>query len=142
VSILEVVEVERFVQGSDLQWLGRKIKDRKAIARAFVAKAVLGYPTTRALIEALASTRNLRDICGFPSANVTVVKEGTTSGGKVLVLKRQVGSFPSEATFSRAFSAFAAGDLGENVHKALVKEHLSEELLGHVSSRLDGDPRA
>jgi len=133
VAILEVIEIERYVQGSEFQWMGRKIKDRKAIARAFVAKAVFGYPTTRALIEALASTRNLRDICGFPCANVTVVKEGTTSGGKVLMLKRRVGSFPSEATFSRAFATFAAGDLGESVHKALVKEHVGEELLGHVS---------
>ncbi|GFP40557.1 hypothetical protein HKBW3S47_02254, partial [Candidatus Hakubella thermalkaliphila] len=39
--------------------------DRFSIARAFVAKAVYNYPTTGALIEAIHTMPNLRNICGF-----------------------------------------------------------------------------
>jgi hypothetical protein len=39
---------------------------------------------------------------------------------------------PSEATFSRAFDEFAAGRLAERVHEALIKEHLGNELIGHL----------
>lgn len=133
VSVLEVVKVERYVHGADMQWLGRKLKDRQAIARAFVAKAVFGFPTTRALIEALSSTRNLRDICGFSAGNMTVVREAMTGDGRSIKLTKRVGTFPAEATFSRAFAEFAAGDLGEIVHKALVKDYVGEELRGHIS---------
>ena len=34
-------------------WRGRPLKDRGALARAFLAKAVLDVPTTRALVERL-----------------------------------------------------------------------------------------
>ena len=41
VSILELVQVERFVpKSSDTQWLGRKLRERESIARSFVAKSV------------------------------------------------------------------------------------------------------
>jgi len=59
----------------------------------------------------LHSTPNLRFICGFA--------------------KRK--DVPSEATFSRAFGEFAKAGLGIAIHDALVKEHLSTELIGHVS---------
>ena len=39
----------------------------------------------------------------------------------------------SEPTFSRAFAECAEADLGTLVHDALVKEHMSAELIGHVS---------
>jgi len=35
--------------------------------------------------------------------------------------------------FSRAFATFAAGNLGNVVHDALVAEYLSHELVGHIS---------
>ncbi len=45
VSILELVQVERFVpKSSDTQWLDRKLCERESIARSFVAKSVYGYP--------------------------------------------------------------------------------------------------
>ena len=50
VVVLEVARIEAFVQ----MWpglLGRPPADRHAIARAFVAKAVLGLPQTNMLIE-------------------------------------------------------------------------------------------
>lgn len=54
ISILELVQIERFVpRSASTQRLGRKLSDRESIARSFVAKAVYGYPFTRSLIEAL-----------------------------------------------------------------------------------------
>ena len=58
VSILELVEIERFIpKSSDTQWLGRKLCERESIARSFVTKSVYGYATPRALIEALETTQ-------------------------------------------------------------------------------------
>lgn len=112
VKILELVQVEKFVPNSaNRQWMGRPIKEREAIARAFIAKAVCKYQHTSSLRHELRSTPNLRFICGFA--------------------KRK--DVPSESTFSRAFSEFAKAGLGVKVHDALVKEHLSTELIGHVS---------
>ena len=112
VKILELVQIEQHVPVSRRrQWLGRPIKEREAIARAFVAKALLRYQHTRSLRNALLSTPNLRIICGFS--------------------KRQ--EVPSESTFSRAFAEYARVGLGTVVHDSLVKEHLETELIGHIS---------
>jgi hypothetical protein len=40
---------------------GRPPEDRRALARAFVAKAMLGVPTTNALIERLAVDKSLQN---------------------------------------------------------------------------------
>lgn len=112
VQILELVQIERHVPVSaSRQWLGRPIKEREALARAFVAKALLRYQHTSSLRNALLSSPNLRMICGFG--------------------KRQ--EVPSESTFSRAFAEYARAGLGTIVHDALVKEHLGTELIGHIS---------
>ena len=112
VSILELVQVERFVpKSSDTQWFGRKLCERESIARSFVAKSVYGYPFTSALIEALKTTPSLRKICGF----------------------EKVSDVPSDSTFSRAFGEFADSGLGERVHEALVERSLKTELVGHIS---------
>ena len=112
VKILELIQIEKHVPNSSCrQWLGRPIKEREAIARAFVAKAVQKYQHTSSLRHELRSTPNLRVICGFARRK----------------------DVPSESTFSRAFAEFANAGLGTVVHDALVKEHLSTELIGHVS---------
>ncbi len=112
VSILEIVQVEKYVFSSATSHgRGRKPLDRQAMARAFVAKTLYRLPTTIDLIRALKATRNLRRICGFIS----------------------IAEIPSESTFSRAFSEFAAGELGKQAHDSLVKEYLSDELIGHIS---------
>ncbi|OGW62015.1 MAG: hypothetical protein A2Y48_07910 [Nitrospirae bacterium RIFCSPLOW2_12_42_9] len=144
IMILEMVEIERYVNSPEYQWMGRKLKDRYAIARAFVAKSVYNYGTTRALVEALHTMPNLRRICGFGGVNFTVTHEGSTINGKALKVIKKKGQFPSEATFSRAFSEFAGSGLGDRVHEALVKEHLSEELVGHISrdsTAIEGNER-
>jgi hypothetical protein len=112
VKILELVQIEKHIPVSaKRQWLGRPLQEREAISRAFVAKSVLRYQHTSSLRNELLSTPNLRMICGFT--------------------KRQ--DVPSESTFSRAFSECASADLGTLVHDALVEEHMSAELIGHVS---------
>lgn len=107
---LEWVRIEEFVQSS---WCGegRPPHERSWLANAFVAKSVLNVVTTRGLIERLMIDRALRRICGFP------------------LCKR----LPSESTFSRAFDEFAEGCLSARVHEALIKEHLGNELIGHIS---------
>ena len=112
VKILELVQIEKYVPVSaKQQWLGRPLQEREAIARAFVAKSVLRYQHTSSLRNELLSTPNLRMICGFTT--------------------RQ--DVPSESTFSRVFAECASADLGTLVHDALVEEHMSAELIGHVS---------
>ena len=50
VTTLDVIGLEAFVPEPPRE-PGRPPEDRRALARAFVAKAVLGVPTTSALIE-------------------------------------------------------------------------------------------
>ena len=63
VAVLEVVRIEQFLPRL-LGHVGRPPKDRVALARAFVAKAVFNMPTTRALIERVESDISVRRICG------------------------------------------------------------------------------
>ena len=112
VNILEMVQVEIHIpKSASRQWLGRKLRERGAIARSFVAKAVYNHPFTRTTIDALRGTPNLRHICGF----------------------ERVSDIPSESTFSRAFAEFAESGLGDKVHEALVRHSLQDELVGHIS---------
>ena len=64
VAILGIVRVESFVPDAG-GGVGRPPKSRKALARAFVAKAVYNFALTRDLLEALANDTNLRRICGL-----------------------------------------------------------------------------
>lgn len=110
IYVLEWVRIEEFTESS---WcgVGRPPHERAWLANAFVAKTVLGLTTTVGLIERLTVDRALRRICGFSPCK----------------------KLPSEATFSRAFEEFAEGRLAERVHEALIKEHLGDELIGHIS---------
>ena len=51
-AVFASIPLERFVP-IGRGWIGRPVKDRHAIACAFVAKAVLNLSTTRQLIERL-----------------------------------------------------------------------------------------
>ncbi|HPS79461.1 MAG TPA: transposase, partial [Thermoanaerobaculaceae bacterium] len=111
VKMLELIRIEAFITRVGGRWPGRPEKDRRPLARAFVAKAVYGFPTTRAALEALATTANLRHLCGW----------------------ERRGEVPSEASFSRAFAALAASELPQRVHAALINTYQQPRLVGHVS---------
>ncbi len=110
VRVVELVRVEEWLPYSR-GWRGRPLKDRAALARAFLAKAVLDVPTTRGLVERLRTEPTLRRLCGWEAA----------------------GGVPSEATFSRAFAEFAASDLPGRLHEALLDRTLEGHLAGQVS---------
>ena len=110
VHTLEWVRIEEFVKSS-CGGCGRPELDRGMLANAFVAKAVLGLPSTVGLIERLAIDRALRRICGFPMWR----------------------KLPDESTFSRAFAEFAEAGLAERTHAALVRWTLGARLIGHIS---------
>ena len=111
IIVLDTIGLAAYVPGPPRHGRGRKPEDRRALARAFVAKAVLGLPTTAVVIERLAIDKSLRRICGWESA-------------------REV---PSEATFSRAFAEFAASELPDQMHEALVKRTLADRIVGCVA---------
>ena len=110
VAVLEMVPLARFVPCAR-GWIGRPSKDRLAIASAFVAKAVYGFATTRALLDALAHDPQLRKICGWT----------------------EPWQVPHEATFSRAFAEFACMELPQFVHEALIRETQQGRLIGHIA---------
>jgi Transposase DDE domain/Transposase domain (DUF772) len=110
VTTLELAGVEAFMQG----WRGlpgRPPCDRAALARAFIAKAVLGLPMTAMLIERLTVDKQLRRLCGW----------------------EHPGELPSEATFSRAFAEFARSALPCRLHEALIKRGYEDRLVGHLA---------
>ena len=110
IQILEIVRIEQFIPNF-AALPGRPQKDRDALARAFVAKAVYDIPTTRALMDRLYSDVALRRICGW----------------------ERVAMLPSESLFSRAFAEFAVSRLPERVHEALIKKTHQDRLVGHIS---------
>lgn len=111
VAILEIVRIEEHVPSQFVKRIGRPPLDRRALARAFVVKAFCDLPKTTMLLELLRTDATLLAICGW----------------------RDLSELPDESTFSRAFAQFATSQLCDRVHAALVKEHLSEHLIGHIS---------
>ena len=110
IVVLDSIGLESFVRALP-DGPGRPRDDRRAIARGFVAKAVLGVPTTRALVERLQVDGSLRRICGW----------------------ERRAEVPSEATFSRAFGEFANDGLPERMHEALVKRAFGDRIVGVVA---------
>jgi hypothetical protein len=110
IVVLDIARIEAFVAvWSGLP--GRPPADRQTLARAFVAKAVLGLPQTNQLIDRLIADKTLRRLCGWETR----------------------GQIPSESTFSRAFAEFAASALPARVHEALIKTTHAERLVGHIA---------
>jgi hypothetical protein len=110
VIVLDMAPVGSFVQ----MWAGlpgRPPEDRYALARAFIAKAVLDLATTSGLIERLAIDGVLRRLCGWERAS----------------------QVPSESTFSRAFAEFAHSRLPALVHEALIKKVYKDSIVGHIA---------
>ncbi len=93
------------------------------MCKAFIAKAVWDFATTRDLIDlpapralarqagAIRHRPALRRLCGWES----------------------LGEVPSEATFSRAFDAFARDGRPQQIHEATIKAYYGAKIAGHVS---------
>ena len=62
VTTLELIRIEEMVRVPQY-WKGQSPKNRKKIARAFIAKAIYNIDTTRALIDRLKISPSLRRIC-------------------------------------------------------------------------------
>jgi transposase len=103
--------MEKEMAAYERKHMGRPPAERMAIAKAFIAKAVYGMPTTEGLIAYLNASPTLRRLCGWES----------------------VGALPSEPTFSRVFKVFAESKLPGRIHKAMVKKAYARKLVGHIS---------
>lgn len=110
-EVISLTDLGRFTRR--YEWCGNGCPPcpRVWLAHAFIAKSVYQFPTTGALIDALKFRPLLRQLCGWDSA----------------------GEVPSEPAFSRAFAAFAADQLAQQVHEHMVKTHAGPKLVGHVS---------
>lgn len=110
VETLEITRVEEILPPT-YRVPGRPLKDRAAVARAFLAKSVYGLTTTRSLLDRLENEEKLRRICGWEK-------------------RRDV---PSESVFSRAFAEFAKMELPTRAHEVLVRKTCSDRIVGHIS---------
>jgi hypothetical protein len=109
-AILELIRIEDFIACTRFNF-GRPLKDRRLIARAFVAKIFLKFPYTKHFVKQLANDDQLKAICGWD----------------------RFAKIPSESVFSRAFAAFADTGLPETVHKALITKAYEGLTVGHVT---------
>lgn len=123
VAVCDLCRPQDFM--AEYRWLGNGCppRDRLALCKAFIAKAVWDFATTRDLIDAVRHRPALRRLCGWET----------------------LGEVPSEATFSRSFAAFAQHELPQRIHEATVKQHCEGKLVGHVSrdaTAIDGREKA
>jgi hypothetical protein len=81
------------------------------LATAFVAKAILNLPTTRDLIDRLRVDQALHQFCGW----------------------RSPLAIPHESKFSRAFAEFAASELPQQLHAAVIEATQRPRLIGHIA---------
>ena len=109
VQTLEVIRIEQWIPRC-FRVPGRPRKDRAALARAFVAKAVYDMPTTRVLLDRLVTDVALRRICGW----------------------ERKSEVPSESVFSRAFAEFSDTQLPQRTHAALIRNTHHDRLVGHL----------
>ena len=90
IEVLEIAQIDVHISYVGVV-PGRPMKNRCAIARAYIAKAVYNMPTTEILKDRLKSDIRLRRLCGW----------------------ERVNEIPSQSTFSRAFAEFADSQLAE-----------------------------
>jgi hypothetical protein len=109
-ATMAMVPLERFLSSRRAS-TGRPPKDRAALVTAFIAKAILNLPTTRALMSRLCVDEALRQFCGWSTAQ----------------------SVPDEAKFSRAFAEFAISELPQQLHAAVIASTQAQRLIGHIA---------
>ena len=101
IKILDFAEIEKNICTTSKT---NPPKDREQIARAFIAKSVYNFQTTRDLIDRLHIDRTLRILCGWRYSN----------------------EIPSESKFSRTFKELSDLKIAEKTHEQFVKEYLSQ----------------
>ena len=101
IKVLDFAEIEKNICSTSRT---NTPKDREQIARAFIAKSVYNFQTTRDLIDRLHIDRTLRVLCGWRYSN----------------------DIPSESKFSRAFKELSDLKIAEKTHEQFVKEYLSQ----------------
>jgi len=111
VRVVSLIDIGPWMSPFRWKLNGRKPEDRQSIIKAFIAKSLWNFPTTRALLDYLESSPSLRRLCGWD----------------------RVADIPSESTFSRAFADFAVGQLPQQLHAAMIKTYLGPKLIGHIS---------
>lgn len=108
-KVLDFAEIENFVCTIHIT---NSPKDREEMARAFVAKQVYNFQTTRELIDRLKIDRTLRLLCGW----------------------RHQNKIPSESKFSRVFDEFSTQRLSAKAHDVFIENYLSEIIFFYNSS--------
>jgi len=103
IKILDFAEIEKNICTTSKT---NPPRDREQIARAFIAKSVYNFQTTRDLIDRLHVDKTLRILCGWRHSN----------------------NIPSESKFSRAFKELSDLKIAEKTHEQFVKEYLSEKV--------------
>ena len=110
VAVLGLIQIDVQV-GAWSSGVGRPARHRRAMACSFVAKAVYNMNSTRELLDRLQSDASLRRICGWESQRELL----------------------HESQFSRAFAEFAASELPQRLHAALIEATQKERIVGHIS---------
>jgi hypothetical protein len=111
VEVASLLPLGRFLPRYDWCGIGCPPHERVWLVHAFIAKEVYQFATREALVDALKARPTLRRLCGWET----------------------VDEIPSCSTFCRAFAQFAADQLPQQIHEALVKQHCGSKLVGHVS---------
>jgi len=106
IKILEIIQIEHYIDSKIPGTKGRPPKHTVNVARAFIAKHVLNLKTTSQLIYHLKLDKNLRYICGWePGQRIA-----------------------DESTFSRIFRDLAQTNILDRIHEDLAIETFQ----GHV----------
>ena len=111
VQVIALLPLGRFVSRYEGCGMGCPPCERIWLLHAFIAKEVYQFATREALFDALRARPTLRRLCGW----------------------EMVDQVPSLATFCRAFAQFAADELPQKIHEALVQGHCGPKLVGHIS---------
>jgi hypothetical protein len=109
IKILDFAEIEQFVCTVKIT---NPSKDREEMARAFIAKSVYNFQTTRALIDRLTIDKTLRLLCGW----------------------RYHTHLPSESKFSRVFDEFSKQRIASKAQDMFIEKYLKEVLFFYGST--------
>ena len=111
VRICTITELDQFSHEFEWSGFGRPPKDHFNIVKAYIAKSVYNFNTTRSFIDFLKSSTKIRRLCGWEFAK----------------------QLPHESTFSRVFAEITASQLCQRIHEFLVVKHCGDTLVPHIS---------